>query len=440
MKAVVDPLQRTLPHSIDAETAALGVVLAHGDLWPELAARLTAGDWFRDAHRRVFEAMAVLAEQAVAVDFVTVKEQLVRAGDLDEVGGPAYLASLADGVPRSTNLAHYAGIVADTARLRRIIGVTNKLQAAAYEYGTTSAELVETGTRDLLALASVGDADAVQIGAAVADFLASLDEDQSASVVPTGFTDIDSLLGGGLRRGDMTVLAARPSVGKTAFAMNTAEHAAGRAYPAVMFSLEMATRPLVSRSISGRARVPLARLRGGHIDEHDGVRLAEAQMALDALPLYIQDAARTLTQIAAWTHRLQQRPGGLALVVVDYLQLLAHEGGALDSRQREVSAISRGLKRLAQDQHLAVLALSQLSRAPDERTDKRPHLSDLRESGQIEQDADVVVFLFREEMHKPTDENRGIAEAIIAKQRNGPTGVARLAFQKDYVRFADLAR
>ena len=431
--------ERPLPHSLDAERAVLGAVLAYAERWPDAAAVLTGDEFYRAAHQTVWDAMRQLKTDAVTIDFLTVKELLARKGTLDGVGGPAYLAALTDAVPRSANVAHYAGVVKEQARLRALIAAGQQIVADAEASGMPADAVLEAGTRALLRLAVPTETDATPIGQAVANYLTTLDTDAASLVTPTGYADVDDLLAGGFRHGDLTIVAARPSVGKTAFALWSAITAAQKGKPSVFFSLEMSRDALVARAVSGMARVSGYRIAKRTLSPTDYEKILAAVTAFEAMPLLVHDAAQTLTQIAAWVERLQQRPEGLACVVVDYLQLLLPEGRRTQGRHEDVAAISRGLKRLARESNVALVALSQLSRAPEARTDKRPHLSDLRESGALEQDADVAILLFREEMHKPTDENSGVAEAIVAKHRNGPTGVTRLAFLKDLMKFENLA-
>lgn len=428
------------PHSLDAEKAVLGALMAHGDRWPDAATIVTDGDFFRSAHQTIYRAMRQLVDDRVAVDFLTVKELLARRGEVDEVGGPAYLAALSDGVPRSANVGHYAGIVRDLARLRDVMRVGQRLIDDASESHMPADVVIEAGTRALLALSTPAANDATRLDQAVGDYITGLDRNRSEEVTPTGFADVDELLAGGLRHAELTTVAGRPGTGKTALALTSAIHMGQKSLPTVVFSREMSTEALASRAASGFAKINAHRLASRMLKQDEFARLSAAWAALEGFPVLIQDTAATLTQLAAWCQRLKARPEGLRVVMLDYLQLLVPEGQRERSRQEEVSVITRGLKRLAKDYDVAVLALAQLSRAPELRTDKRPHLSDLRESGEIEQTSDVVMLLHRPEMYKPSDENQGIAEVIVAKNRNGPTGVVKLAFLKEYMRFEDLAR
>jgi replicative DNA helicase len=423
---------RVVPHDLDAERALLGSVLLRDAVWAEVASEIEPRHFFRDAHRVVYEAMRRCKERDRAIGLVTVKDAL--GTQLEPVGGPAYLASLVDGMPLSINVRHYAAIVREKALLRDVIDAGNRLVAAAYGSDDDPAQVLEEGVRELLALAAPRQAGPVPLGQAVRSYVDALDT-AGAAAIPTGYTDLDDLLGGGVRRKELTIVAARPSVGKTSFALGAARHAAGAGYPGVVFSLEMSKEACAGRLLSAEARVALHRS-GAAMSTHDGQRMAEAWAKLDALPLLVEDAATTLTQIDAWCHRLAARPEGLAWAVVDFVQHRSMRGR---ERHDQIAAAARGLKRTAVSLDLAVLACSQLNRAPEGRQDKRPHMSDLKESGALEEAADVGVLLFREEMHKATDENRGVAEAIVAKQRNGPTGVVRLFFRREFSQFCDLA-
>lgn len=368
---------RVSPHDIDIEKSLLGAVLLHDSAWADVAMSVAVDDWFRDAHRRIFEGMRRLKDRGVAVDFELLRHELQAAGDLDAVGGPVYLASLVDGMPRAANIEHYAAVVRDKARLRAFIKLIGELETEAYAHDATSADLVEAAMRGLMLLADDRRSAATPIGAAIRAFIEAMDE-PSQQPLPTGFRDVDELLGGGLRRKELGIVAARPSTGKTSWSLGAGRHCAQHAGPVAMFSLEMHAQALAARLIGWDAKVAGTKLRTKAISPDEYLRIAESIEALGDVPLVIHDAAANLTQIGAWCQRLRQRPEGLALVIVDYLQLLLPER-ARASREAEVSAISRGLKRLASDQDVAVLAVSQLSRAPETRKDKRPHLSDLRE-------------------------------------------------------------
>lgn len=432
-------IDRTLPYSLDAERATLGAVLISPSLWPEAASIVSSAEFFRDAHRRIWEAMVRLHEAGITPDFVTLKNELARTGELEEVGGPVYIASLVDGVPRSTNVADYAGIVREKAALRALVAAGNQVCQAAYEAEMSAAVIAEMGAQGLQAAAGQAIGGPVGLGDAVGAFVRSLEDPESTGTIPTKLADVDAALAGGLRRGQLCILAARPSVGKTAMALGIGLHTGLAGTSTAVFSLEMSTEELAGRAAAWEARVSGHRLRSRTmLTEQIYGKISVAWSRLSGASLVILTNAVTLPQVDAWVQRLKQREEGLTLVIVDYLQLLVH--GSPESQVNAVSAISRGLKRIAIAHDVAVLALSQLSRAPEGRKDKRPQLSDLRDSGALEQDADVTLLLYREEMHAPSDSNAGIAEVIIAKQRNGPTGVHRVVWLAEYMRFEDLAK
>jgi replicative DNA helicase len=429
---------RVVPHSLEAEKALLGSVLLKDAVWPEVASDVIARHFFRAAHQVIYEAMGQCKERGLAIELVTLKH--VLGSRLEGVGGSAYIASLIDGMPIAMNVKHYATIVREKALLRDTIDAGNALVAAAYGSDDEPAQVLEDGVRSLLSLAVKSATGPVPVGTAVREYVTALDTDATASVLPTGHHDLDELLAGGVRKGELTIVAARPSVGKTSFALGIGKAAAHAGGPGVVFSMEMRRQALAGRMLAWESRVDLHRASAHALSGDDYARMTDAWAKMDTLPLLIEDSVTTLTQATAWCQRLQQRPEGLACAVFDYIQLMSAPENRQDrSRNESVGSLSRGLKRLAQDLNIAVVACSQLSRAPEGRQDKRPHLSDLRESGALEQDADVAILLFREEMYKKTDDNAGIAEAIIAKQRNGPTGVTRLAFLSQFAQFCDLA-
>lgn len=427
---------RTLPHAIEAEQATLGAVLLRSELWADVAAVVGPGDWFRDAHRRIWEAMGRLHDLAVAIDLLTVRHELARVGELDAIGGPAYLASLVDGVPRSTNVRHYAGVVRELATLRRLIAVAEEVGAAAYGQ-EPSEDIVGRAMRALLQCQPAASDAGTTLGAAATAYVEALGQQEAVQRVTCGLRDVDDLLLGGLRRKRLAIVAARPSVGKTSFGLGMAMASARAGVRAAFVSLEMDTLSLSERALAWHAKIDGRRLQTKALAEDDYRRLGQSLASFERLPLLFYDRAHTLHQVAAIVHRLRQRPEGLGLLVVDYLQLL--HGERAENMQQAIAAISKGLKRIATDEDVALVALSQLSRAPETRKDKRPHLQDLRDSGALEQDADVVLLLFREEMHAPTPENAGLAEVIVAKHREGPTGVQRVAFLPGRAWFEDLA-
>jgi len=427
----------------------LGAILIHNDAFNSAAEVIDSRDFFRDAHRRIFDRMIALSERGDAIDFVTLKEELSRAGELDEVGGPAYIASLADGVPRSANVEYYAKIVKEKSTLRSLIHSANKILAEAYEAEEEPDLLLDEAERAIFAIAE----DRIRAG-----FVPLRDLVQSSFItieklqqhkglvtgVPTGFVDLDEMTSG-LQPSDLILVAARPSMGKTSFVLNIAQHVGTSTDMTVgFFSLEMSKEQLFMRMLTSEARIDAHRFRTGHLNEKDYGRLSHALGTLAEARVFIDDSASIgILEMRAKARRLKAEHG-LHLLIVDYIQLMQGRG-RFESRQTEIASISRSLKGLAKELGVPIVALSQLSRAPETRSDHRPQLSDLRESGALEQDADVVMFIFREEQYRDSDGNpnqeaEGTAEIIIGKQRNGPVGTAKLAFIKEHTRFENLAQ
>src|SRR6187455_2503061 len=439
--------ERTLPHNLEAERSVLGAILLHNDAFNLAAEIIDAGDFFRDAHRRIFDKMVKLSERGDAIDLVTLKEELGRANELDEVGGPAYITALVDGVPRYTNVEHYAKIIKEKATLRNLIFSANKILATAYA-GEEEADLIlDQAEHAIFAIAD----DKVSDGFVALKDLAqsSLDTIEKLAArkelitgVPTGFTDLDEMTSG-LQPSDLVIIAARPSMGKTSLVLNIAQHVGTKTDMTVgVFSLEMSKEQLFLRLLTGEARIDAHRLRGGFLGERDWGRLSQAIGTLSDAKIFIDDSPSIgVLEMRAKCRRLKSEHG-LDLVVIDYVQLMQARG-RFENRTLELASISRSLKGLAKELRVPVVLLSQLSRAPESRSDHRPQLSDLRESGALEQDADVVAFIYREDQYAdknaPPTEAAGTAELIIGKQRNGPTGVVKLAFIREYTRFENLA-
>ena len=436
------PKDRTLPHNPEAERTVLGAILVDNQAFNSAAEILRREDFYREAHRRIFEAMAALAERSQPIDLVTLKDELARQSALEAVGGAAYLAGLVDGVPRITSVEHWSRIIKEKAVLRNLIHAGNRIVHSCYEGEDEAAALLDQAEKSIFDIAERRiRAGFVSMREIVKESFRTIDQlSQSKDVVTglaTGFVDIDEMTSG-LQKGDLVIVAARPAMGKTSFCLNIAQHVALRVGETVgLFSLEMSKEQLALRLLCADARVDAHRLRTGKLNEKDWARLAKAYTDLSQSKLFIDDSATiSPLEMRAKCRRLKAEYG-LGLIIVDYLQLVS-SAGRVENRQQEMSAISRSMKGLAKELGVPVIALSQLSRAPEARTDRRPQLSDLRESGRIEQDADIVMFIYREEEHKPTDENRGIAEIIIGKQRNGPTGSRKLAFIKEFTRFENL--
>jgi len=436
------PTDRTLPHNHEAERTVLGAVLVDNQAFNSAAEVLKREDFYRDSHRRIFDAMAALAERSQPIDLVTLKDELVRESALEAVGGAAYLGALLDGVPRITSVEHWSRIIKEKAVLRNLIHAGNRIVQSCFEGEDEAAALLDQAEKSIFDIAErriragfVGMREIVKESFRSIDLLSQSKD--AVTGLATGFVDIDEMTSG-LQKGDLVIVAGRPAMGKTSFCLNIAQHVALRVGQTVgLFSLEMSKEQLALRLLCADARIDAHRLRTGKLNEKDWARLAKAYHDLGESRLFIDDSATiSPLEMRAKCRRLKAEHG-LALVIVDYLQLVT-AAGRTENRQQELSAISRSMKGLAKELGVPVIALSQLSRAPEARTGHRPQLSDLRESGALEQDADVVMFIYREEEYKPSDENRGLAEIIIGKQRNGPTGSRKLAFIKEFTRFENL--
>jgi replicative DNA helicase len=438
--------ERTLPHNLEAERSVLGAILVHNDAFNLAAQVIEPADFYRDAHRRIFDKMISLNERNHAIDFITLKEELARAGELDEVGGPAYVASLADGVPRATNVEYYARIVKEKATLRNLIYAANKILTNAYEADQESDLILDEAES---AIFSVADdrlkAGFVPMRDLVKESFPKIEQifEQKRLItgVPTGFVDLDEMTRG-LQGGDLIIIAARPSMGKTSLVLNISQYVATQPNLTVgFFSLEMSKESLFIRLLTSEAQIDSHRLMSGAIGQKDYGRISHALETLSAMRLYIDDSSNiSVLEMRAKCRRLLAEHG-LNLVVIDYIQLMSGRG-RFENRTLELASISRSLKGLAKELSVPIIVLSQLSRGPESRSDHRPQLSDLRESGALEQDADVVGLIYRDDVYNkdPNNPDAGIAELIIAKQRNGPTGTVRLAFLREQTRFANLAQ
>ena len=445
-ETAVAAAERTLPHNLEAERSVLGAILVHNDAFNLAAQVIDSQDFYRDAHRRIFDKMVALNERHDAIDFVTLKEELAKAGQLDEVGGPAYIASLADGVPRATNVEYYARIVKEKSTLRNLIYAANKILTDAYEADQESDVVLDQAES---AIFSVADdrlkAGFVPMRDLVKESFPKIEQlfEQKRLItgVPTGFVDLDEMTRG-LQGGDLVIVAARPSMGKTSLVLNIAQYVATQPEHVVgFFSLEMSKESLFLRLLTAEAQVDGHRLLSGAIGGKDYGRISHALETLSSMKLHIDDTANIgVLEMRAKSRRLQAEHG-LSLLIVDYIQLMTGRG-RFENRTLELASISRSLKGLAKELRVPIVVLSQLSRAPESRSDHRPQLSDLRESGALEQDADVVVLIYRDDVYNkdPNSPDAGTAELILAKQRNGPTGVVRLAFLREQTRFANLAQ
>jgi len=433
---------RALPHNLEAERCVLGAILIHNDTFNQAAELIDADDFFRDAHRRVFDKMVDLNDRGEAIDLVTLKDELGRSGDLDGVGGPAYIAGLVDGVPRSTHIEHYAKIVKEKATLRNLIFSANRIVETAYGAEDEADTILDQAEQDIFSIADAnihtGFVPLRELVQGSFETIEKLQEQKGlVTGVPSGFVDLDDLTSG-FQPSDLVIIAARPSMGKTAFVLNIAQHLGVKTDMTIgVFSLEMSKEQLFMRMLTTEAEVDSHKFRGGFLGERDYGQLSGALGRLAEAKVFIDDSASIgVLEMRAKARRLMSEHG-LNLIIIDYLQLMQGRG-RFDNRTQELASISRALKGLAKELNVPVLALSQLSRAPEGRADRRPLLSDLRESGALEQDADVVMFIYREEQYDPRPENENLSEIIIGKQRNGPTGVVKLAFLKQCTRFANL--
>ncbi|MBS0317344.1 MAG: replicative DNA helicase, partial [Proteobacteria bacterium] len=441
---------RIPPHSIEAESSVLGGLLLDNGAWDRVGDLLTDADFYRYEHRLVYAAVATLVNATRPADVITVFEQLQAQGKADEVGGLAYLNALAQYVPSAANIRRYAEIVRERAILRKLVRASDEIATSAFNtQGRAVDKILDEAEQKIFNIGEEGsrmkqgfqgmDALVVQLLDRVQEMA---DNPNDITGVPTGFYDLDRMTSG-LQAGDLVVLAARPSMGKTALAINIAEHVAlHEELPVAVFSMEMGASQLAVRIVGSIGRIDQMHLRTGKLTDSEWPRLTEAIERLRNISLHIDESpGLTVSELRANARRLARQCGGkLGLIVVDYLQLMGVSSSMSDeNRATAIGEISRGLKMLAKELGCPVLALSQLSRGVESRTDKRPMMSDLRESGAIEQDADVVMFIYRDDYYNKDSKEPGVAEVIVSKQRNGPTGMIKLAFMKELTRFESLA-
>ncbi len=438
-------IERPLPQNTEAERSVLGAILLDNTMLDVALDRLKPEDFFHGHHGRIFQEMIQLSERRQAIDLVTLTEQLRRSGELEAVGGVAYLSSLVDGIPRLSNTNYYAQIVKEKAVLRSVIHATHAIQETAFEGEEDADSILDSAESRIFSLAEsrirAGFTSMKEIVRENYDRISQLfDGGKRITGVGTSYSQLDDLTSG-LQPSELIILAARPSVGKTAFALNISLNVAARSsLPVAIFSLEMSKGALLMRLISDQARIDSHKFRTGQLSTIDRAKAVDSLRLLSELPLWIEDAgAATVVEMGAKCRRLK-RDKGLSLVIVDYLQLVAARG-RFNTRNEEVASITRGLKAMAKELNVPVLVLSQLTRAP-EREDRGPVLSDLRDSGAIEQDADVVIFINRPKMFKEgaLPEERGETDIHIAKQRNGPTDTLKYVFIQRYTRFEEAAR
>ncbi len=438
--------ERIPPHNLEAEESLLGSMLLSRDaITAAVEARVDASDFYKPAYGHIFEAVWSLYEQGEPVDPVTVAEELRRGGLLDALGGKSTLTQIQASTPASANAGHYAKIVSELALLRRLITVSGEIAESAYNQPDDVTDTVDRAEAMVFEVAEKRISESLvrvfeAVTATVDQLEALYGESDTMTGVPTGYTELDNVLLG-LQPSNLIVAAARPGMGKTSFALGAAANVAMVSRrPVVFFSMEMGAVELTKRMLAAEARVDARKLQTGDLQDADWSRLNAAISHLGEAPLFIDDNPHcTVMEMRAKARRIKARHGDLALVVVDYLQLMSSPRRA-ENRQVEVSELSRGLKILARELDCPVMALSQLNRQLEYRQDKRPMLADLRESGSIEQDADVVLFIYRDEAYNPESDQRGVVELIVAKHRNGPTGMARLAFLDHFVKFANMAR
>lgn len=445
---MTDAFDRHPPCALEAEVAVLGALFVDRGAMLTVLPLLREADFYREAHRRIFRAAVALHEVGTPIDPVAVANELQRTGEFEATGGYGYMSSLLDAVPSAANVAYHAGIVRDKAQLRRIIDGAASVIRSAYDEGDLATVGIQVAALTAQAGGSVtGGFRLVKESLWPAfERIEEMQEKGGQTGVPTGFSRLDRMLSG-LQDGDLIVVAARPSAGKTAWVLNALTHAAGASIPAALVSLEMSAAQLTIRQIASMARIDMQKLRRGHLSPEEHQRMAAAAGRLNNMPLWLDDhPVSRVGELRAKLTRLV-RQEGVRVAAIDYLQLM--EGSGEENRRLEIEGVTRGLKLLAKDLNVPLLLLSQLSRAPEGRTNHRPMLSDLRESGSIEQDADVVLFLYREEMYiqdsdsakkqakaqQSRADTEGKTELIVAKQRNGPTGTIPLYFHKAYTRF-----
>jgi replicative DNA helicase len=442
---------RVPPHDLDAERAVIGAMLVSETAVAAVAERLAAGDFYSEVHRIIYGAMMRLYSRGEPIDQLTLTNELRSVNEFERVGGRPYVFQIVESVPTAANAGRYADIVRGKALLRAIIDVGSRITEDAFREPEDVSEALDSAEQLVYGVSNrtlrEHLAPVSELAPGALEMIQRLYEQEGeVTGVETGFEDLDRLTTG-FHKSDLIVLAARPAMGKTAMALNAIWHASGeKKMPVAIFSLEMSKEQLVQRLISQTTRIPTQALRSGNVKAEDWPKLVRGVAEVSRAPIWIDDTAGvTLMEIRAKVRRLasQLNVAGempLSLVVVDYLQLMVGQGNRQENRQQEIAEISRGLKVLARDLDVPVLAIAQLSRAVEARHDKRPLLSDLRDSGAIEQDADMVMFLYRDEYYNSESDDKGIAEVIVGKHRNGPTGKVQLAWMEQYTKFASLAR
>ncbi len=435
------------PHSLEAEQSVLGGLMIAGDVWDSVADMVGEGDFFRPEHRSIFACMSRLVEQEQPIDVVTLAETLARNGELDAVGGTAYLAEIASGTPSVANIRAYAQAVRERSIFRALISAANSIADTSFNpEGRSSDEVLDEAERRIMQIAEerpkAGGLEPINplLKQAVDKIDELFNNDDAITGLSTGFEKLDEMTSG-MQKSDLVIVAARPSMGKTTFAMNLVENVLLRyEQPVLVFSMEMPANQLMMRMLSSVGKIDQGRVRSGKLEEEDWPKLSAAVSKLKDRPLFIDDtAALTPTEVRSRARKVLREHGSIGMIMLDYLQLMQVAGKGSEGRTAEISEISRSLKGIAKEFDCPVIALSQLNRALEQRPNKRPVNSDLRESGAIEQDADVIMFIYRDEVYNEETQDKGVAEIIIGKQRNGPIGTARLGFIGKFTRFENLA-
>ncbi len=446
VKKNVDPLKRP-PHSAEAEQAIIGGLMLDNQVWDKISTKLCESDFYRTEHKILFRSIVSLAKKEQPFDVVTLLDTLKSHNELDDAGGEAYLFELANNTPSVANVSAYADIVREKSVQRQLIAVATEIADSAYNpVGRNVPELLDMAETKVFAIGEQtgGDGGPENIKSILVRAVEKIDalyhSGDAITGLATGLSDLDEMTSG-LQPSDLVIVAGRPSMGKTTLVMNMAEHAAIKSgKPVLVFSMEMPSDSLAMRMMSSLGRIDQHRIRTGKLNDDDWPRVTSAVHMLSEAPLFIDDTpALSPAEMRARARRLVKEHGSIGLIVVDYLQLMKVPGFGADNRTAEISEISRSLKALAKELQVPVIALSQLNRSLEQRADKRPVMSDLRESGAIEQDADLICFIYRDEVYNEDSPDKGTAEIIIAKQRNGPIGKVRVAFIGKYTRFEDLA-
>jgi len=432
------------PQNIEAEQSILGAVLIENEALNKVLEVLEGDDFYREAHQKIFACMVELYERNEPLDLITLTNQLKKKKKLEEVGGASYLAGLVDAVPTAANVSYYTKIVKEKSTLRKLISTATEIVTQSYQEGKDLDDFLDEAEQAIFSISAHKIKPSFYpMKEIVKESFKAIEElyekKELITGIPSGFKDLDGKTAG-FQRSDLIVVAGRPSMGKTAFCLNVAQYAAiHTGVPTAIFSVEMSKEQLATRMLCSEARVDSARLRSGFLSESDWPKLTMAASTLSEAPIFIDDTpAISVLELRAKARRLQAERG-LQLVIVDYLQLMRGRSG-VERREQEISEISRSLKALAKELNIPVMAISQLSRKAEDRPGRKPQLSDLRESGAIEQDADVILFIYRDEVYNPSSDQKGLAEVIIGKQRNGPTGKVELSYAPEYTTFKDLYR